>query len=83
MTSSCPCRTRECRWSNVQIVEKKSRKMKLSTATCAERPYAKNAEPPDYAPNAPNSGPLKSTWKTRKQKDSENTKGVMRAIIAS
>ena len=53
MKISCPCRTRECRWSNVQIAEKKSQKMKLSTAICAECLSAKNAEPPGYAPNAP------------------------------
>jgi len=28
MKNSCPCRTRECRWSNVQIAEKKSQKMR-------------------------------------------------------
>ena len=59
MKSSCLCRIRECRWSNVQTAEKKSQNMKLSTATCAEHLYAKNAEPPGCAPNARNSGQLK------------------------
>lgn len=59
MKSSCLCRTRECRWLNAQIAEKKSQKMKLSIATCAEYLSAKSAEQPGCAPNAPNFGWLK------------------------
>lgn len=56
MKSSCPCRTRECRWSNVQIAEKKSQKTKQFTVTCVEHLYAKNAEPQGYALTARNFG---------------------------
>jgi hypothetical protein len=46
----------DAKWTNVQIVEKKSPKTISYIVTCVELPYAKNAEPPDYAPRAPNSG---------------------------
>jgi len=44
------------KWSSAQIVERKSPKATTYAATCVELHSAKNAEPPDYAPHAPNSG---------------------------
>ena len=44
------------KWSSAQTAEKKFPKTMSYTATCVELPSAKNAEPPDYVPRAPNSG---------------------------